>query len=92
MHTNLARPNSASGKVRHDQGNVPDTSDHRIGLVDGALPDRSAWMRVDVGDDCEILRLADCPKFAEGLPLNFYVPAQAVGVQVIEVLDMSNVG
>ena len=90
MHTNLATPDSARGKVRHDQGNVPDTGDHRIGLVNGALPDRSTGMCVDIGNDSETLRLTDCPQLAEGVTLNFDVPAQTRWVQVIEVLDMSD--
>lgn len=90
MHTNLARPDSASGKMRDDQGNVPDTGDHRIGLVDEALPDRSARMCVDICDYGEVLRLADSPEPAEGVTLNFDVPPQTPWVQVVEVLDMSD--
>ncbi len=90
MHANLASPDSAGGKVRHDQGNVADTGDHRIGFVDWALSNRSAGMCVNIGDDSEILRLADFPEPAEGVPLNLDVSAQTVGIQIIEVFDINN--
>ena len=90
MHANMTRPDSSGRKVRRDQGHVPDAGDHRILFVDGTLLDRGAGMGVDICDDSEIPRLADVPELAEGVSLDFDVPAQAHWVQVIEVLDMSN--
>ncbi len=90
MNADVVRPHSPGREMGNDQGDVSDTGDHRVGLVDGALQDRCTPVRVDIGDDGETLRLTQGPELAECVSVYFDVPAQARRIQVIEVLDVGH--
>ena len=90
MDADFLGSDRTGGEVRDDQGDVAHIGDHRVGLVDGTLLNMRSGMGMHVCGDCQAFRLADIPQPTERSTVKMDVPTEAIGIEIIEILDVGD--